>query len=118
MLPVGISAGYANFYFESETIELFIEDQALSPSYDLAPPPPRRPPSVNSSRPATHRKTERDNLLADGRSGRGEGAKSYEGEKAWSCINHSINTLWFKSNLPVALDLQCVHMVVVHVSVT
>jgi hypothetical protein len=63
MLPVGISAGYANFYFESETIELFIEDQALSPSYDLAPPPPRRPPSVNSSRPATHKKTERDILL-------------------------------------------------------
>ena len=46
MLPVGISAGYANFYFESETIELFIEDQALSPSYDLAPPPPP-PPSFS-----------------------------------------------------------------------
>jgi len=31
--------------FRSESIELFIEDQAFSPSYDLAPPPPPSPVS-------------------------------------------------------------------------
>jgi hypothetical protein len=39
----------------------------------------------------THGKTEKDKQLADGRGGwvSGGGAKSYEGEKALSSINHS-----------------------------
>jgi len=39
----------------------------------------------------TPRKTEKERL-SDGRGGEGggQGAKSYEGEKAWSYVNHSI----------------------------
>jgi hypothetical protein len=48
-----------------DSIELFIEDQAFSPSYDLAPPPP----------PLYRRKLNRQHKerhLADGRWGGGE----------------------------------------------
>ncbi len=42
---------------------------------------------------ATHRKTEQERQLADGRlGGCCRGAKSYDGEKAW--FNKSFNTLW------------------------
>jgi hypothetical protein len=36
----------------------------------------------------THRKTEKERRFADGRGGveEREGAKSYDGEKTWSCI--------------------------------
>jgi hypothetical protein len=34
-------------------------------------------------------KTEKESQLADGRGG-GEGARSYDAEKAWSSINHSV----------------------------
>jgi hypothetical protein len=45
------------------------------------------PPSKSSKR-----KTEKERHLADGRGegGCGEGANSYDGEKAWSSINHSL----------------------------
>jgi hypothetical protein len=46
-----------------------IEDQALSPSYDLA---------------------EKERQLFDGKGGRGGGDKSYDSEEAWSSIIHSI----------------------------
>jgi hypothetical protein len=47
--------------------------------------------SRQETRPATHRKTEKERQLADGRGvGGGGGAKSYEGEKTWPSINHSI----------------------------
>jgi hypothetical protein len=43
------------------------------------------------ARPATHRKTEKERQIADGREGRLRGSrKSYDDEKAWSSINHSI----------------------------
>jgi hypothetical protein len=48
-------------------------------------------PSPVSKLDQKTRKTEKERQLADGRWGRGwGGAKSYDGEKAWSSINHSI----------------------------
>ncbi len=49
------------------------------------------PPTVSKSRPATHRKTEKERQLADGRGrGRGwRGVESYDRKKVWSSINHS-----------------------------
>jgi hypothetical protein len=41
------------------------------------------------SEPSTHRKTEKERQIADER-GSGGGAKSYDGEKAWPSINHSV----------------------------
>jgi hypothetical protein len=41
--------------FWLESIEWFIEDQAFSPTYDLAPPPPPPPRSWQWARPVTHR---------------------------------------------------------------
>ncbi len=55
-----------------ESIEWFIEDQAFSSSYDLAPPPP--PLSRQKDRPATHMSTEKDSQLG------GYRAKLYDGE--------------------------------------
>jgi hypothetical protein len=46
-------------------------------------------PSVSSAGD-THRKTGKERQLADG--GLGGGAKSYDGEKAWSSINHSTHS--------------------------
>ncbi len=53
-----------------ESIELFPENQAVSPSYDLAPPPP----SCQLARPSIHNKTEKERQIADegGRKGVGE----------------------------------------------
>ncbi len=54
------------------------------------PPPPLGVPKLHG--PETHRNTEKDRKLADVRGG-GEdalGAKSYDCQKAWSSINHSI----------------------------
>ncbi len=65
--------------FYAESIEWFIDDQAFSLSYDLAPRTP----------PAWLRK--RDNLLTrEVEEGGGWGAQSYSGEKVWSSINDSI----------------------------
>ncbi len=59
-----------------------IEDQPFSRSYDVAPPR------------STHMKTEKDRHLAEVRWGEDGGeAKSYDGEKAWSSVNHSVYSL-------------------------
>ncbi len=50
-----------------ESIERFIEDQAFSPFFDLAPPLFRQ-----HVRPAANRKTEKERQLADEREGVGE----------------------------------------------
>ncbi len=74
-----------------ESIEWFIEDYAFSPSYDLAPTPPIHPPPLPSGSSAgdTQEDWERETTCWRERGGCG-GAKSYDGEKAWSSINHSI----------------------------
>ncbi len=70
----------------------FIEDQTFSSSYDLAPNPLL--PTFSSVRTLDGRHIGRlrkiDNLLTEEGVGGGEGAKSYDGEKAWSSITHSI----------------------------
>jgi hypothetical protein len=60
------------------SFELFIEDQAFSPSENLAPPPPPLPPSPVSKldRGHTGNLRNRDNLLTEeGRGGAGVGDK-------------------------------------------
>ncbi len=73
----------------AESIEWFTEDQASSPWYDLAPPPPSPISTVNSTGD-THEDlhVERDTTCCQ-EGGRGI-AKSYVGKKAWSSINHLI----------------------------
>jgi hypothetical protein len=57
----------------------------------LLPHPLPPLPSVSSTAPATHRKTEKERQLSDGIEGwEGGGAKSYDDEKAWSSVNHSV----------------------------
>ncbi len=73
-----------------ESVEYFVEDLAFSPSYQLAPSPPPPPyqPVVSFSQSSCVSQAELTK-----RKGRGEGwggAKSYDGGKAWSSINHSI----------------------------
>jgi hypothetical protein len=74
------------------SIELFIADPAFSRSYDLAPPPTPPPLSASClsfsvSLPVCHRSS----FLTDGGGGRGVGgAKSYDCNKTWPSINHSI----------------------------
>jgi hypothetical protein len=66
-----------------------MENQACSPLYNLAPPPPLPPTSpVSLSRSSFLSPVE----LTDGRGwvGGGRGAKSYDGERAWCSINHLI----------------------------
>ncbi len=53
---------------QSESIDRYIEDQAFSLSYDLAPPPLF---PVCKARPATHIKTEQERQLAVGGGGGG-----------------------------------------------
>ncbi len=78
--------------YESENIEWFIEDQAFTASHDLAPPQPPSPPLPSLSCPSVSLF-----LCVTGQAywraredGGGAGAKSYDGEKALSSINHSI----------------------------
>jgi hypothetical protein len=53
------------------------EDQASSPSYDLAPRPPSLPLYCQENRPATHRKRKREKTCRRERAvGGGGGAKS------------------------------------------
>ncbi len=70
-------------YTIPESIELIIEDQAFSRSYDLAPcPTPAPAPVFNLDRQHTGRLRKTDNLLT-GQGGRGGGgAKSYDRKKA------------------------------------
>jgi hypothetical protein len=70
----------------------FVDCQAFSRSYDLAPPPSPPPPSAVSKLGLlrTGGLSKKDNF-ADGRGGGGgQGAKSYDGDKVWSSVNHSI----------------------------
>ncbi len=75
-----------------ESIKWFIEDQASLRSQDSAPRPPPSPPSpvsrcLSFSSFLCHVSPVD---LTDGRGGSGRGAKSYDREKAWTSINHSI----------------------------
>jgi hypothetical protein len=73
----------------AESIERFIEGLAFLPSYDLAPPPPPFPVSKLSllySLPVCRPSS----LLTKERGRGGGGAKSYDSEKAWSSIIHSV----------------------------
>ncbi len=71
--------------FKAESIELFIEDKAFSPSYDLPPPPPLISPSYCVSLVE----------LTDGRGGGGGGESNHTTvrERVESSINHSIAVL-------------------------
>ncbi len=55
---------YRYLSLEAESIDLSIEDQTFSPSYDLAPPPPPSPVNKPSRR---HKGRLRKRQLADGR---------------------------------------------------
>ena len=105
-------------YYGPESIEWFIEGQAFSQSYDLAPRSPHPPSPVRKTEkerkiadgrggkggfapqppppPSPARKIEKEKQIAGGRGrdGGGWGAESYERKKIWSSINHSILILW------------------------
>ncbi len=68
----------------TESIEWFIENQASTPRYNLAPSPLSRQQVVSLSQSSCVRR-----LLRRER-GIGGGDKSYDVEKAWSPVNHSI----------------------------
>jgi hypothetical protein len=53
----------ADNIYSAESIERFIDDQAFSPSYDLAPPPP--PPVSKLDQQHTGRPRMRDTLLTE-----------------------------------------------------
>ncbi len=59
-----------------------------------SPPPSSPPPSPVSKLGRRHRGRlrKRDKLLTGEGVGSGVGAKSYDGEKAWSLINHSVHS--------------------------
>jgi hypothetical protein len=86
-------------YHDPENIERFTEDQAISPSYDLATTPP--PPFPSSASKLDQRHTWRlkkgDNFLTGekGTVGEGREAKSNEDAYVWFSIKYkSFNTLW------------------------
>ncbi len=66
-----------------ERIEWFLEDQAFSPSYDFAPPQTHPLPSSCCLSFSVF-------LCVAGRAWGVVADKSYDGEKAWYSINHSI----------------------------
>jgi hypothetical protein len=78
---------------KAESFEWFIEDQSSSPSYDLAPLPPPPPSPVSKLYLFLSLPMSRWSSLhhrQDG--GGGGGAKSYDGKKVWSYINHSVHS--------------------------
>ncbi len=82
-------------YLHAKSIVCFIEGKASLRSYDSAPRPrpPPTPLSPRKARPlATHRKTEKERQDAAARRGEGggSGADSYDRQKRWPSINHSI----------------------------
>jgi hypothetical protein len=82
-----------------DSIGWFREDQAFSPSYNLAHTPPPLP--LVSSTSDTQWKTEKEKQLAEGSGGRewGRCQTIYYGEKAWSSIKHStLSDLGFADN--------------------
>ncbi len=77
------------YFHQREYWLIFIEDQAFSRSYDLAPSPPLPPfPSV-SLEGDTEEDWEREATCLQERR-EGEKAKSIDRKKAWSSINHWI----------------------------
>ncbi len=74
-----------------QSIQWFIEDQAFSPSYDLAPPPLSPPSPVGKlGRRHTGRLKKRYNFLTrEGGGGFGP-SQTYDGEKVLSSIDHWI----------------------------
>ncbi len=76
-----------------ESIKWFIEDQACSPSYDLAPLPPPFPLLRQQVLSLSQSSCVSAVELTDGSVGWGVGAKSSKGDKAWSCIKESAATL-------------------------
>jgi hypothetical protein len=74
-----------------ENIEGFTEDQAFSPSKDLAPPRPPPPLARQQVVFLSQSFCGSPVELTDGREGvSGGGVETYDGEKTWSSINHSI----------------------------
>ncbi len=76
---------------DSESIECYIEDQAVSLSYDLAPPHPL-PPQVSKLSLFLSLYVCRRSSLLTGRGGRDreEPNQANDGKKAWFYINRSI----------------------------
>jgi hypothetical protein len=74
-----------------ESVEWFIEDQAFLQSFDSAPRPPPLPPIPSASCLSFSVFLCVTSELTDGRGGGGwRGAKSYDREKAWPSIYHSL----------------------------
>jgi hypothetical protein len=70
-----------------------VEDQAFLRSYDSGPHPsqPLRPPSRQQVVSPSSLRVYRRSSLLTGEGGSGGGRKSYDREKAWPSINHSIH---------------------------
>ncbi len=83
----------------TKSIEWCIEDQAYLRSYDMALRPPL-PPSPVSKLNRRHRNTEKETTVWWESVG---GTKSYDREKAWSCINHLILFSYKYFQLPFCL---------------
>ncbi len=88
-----ISIGLATLGCPALIERLIIEDQAFSPSYDLAPiPTPPLPLSTGDTQENWERKTTCRRDKGEKRVGGG----AYDGEKACMVINKSFNTLWWQ----------------------
>ena len=90
-----------------KSIEWFTENQAFSPSYDLAPLPLPQPLSQQWARPVTHRK---ERQLADRRGGRGWGRSQIIWRRESLALYKSFNTLWLwrsPSSSLLVLVLKC-----------
>ncbi len=82
------------YWLTAKGIEWLIEDQAFLPYRRSSPTPDPLSQVRKLDRRHTGRLRKRNNiLLGDGGQGGVGGDKSYDGEKAWSSVNHSIH-LW------------------------
>ncbi len=86
--------------FWTESMEWFIEDQAFSSSYGLAPPPPPSPIVRKLDRRHTGRLRKRDNVLM-GEGGRGWERSQFLRQRESLVLYKSLNTLWFRAIEPV-----------------
>jgi hypothetical protein len=73
---------------------MFIEDQAFSPSYDLAPPPPPSPLSGQQVVSRFKSSCVSPVELTDGRRGRGWGRSQIVRRRVSLVLHISLNTLW------------------------